>query len=255
MTTNAMRPSFRALWRAGWDFLYPPTCPLCASPLERSPAEIGNHRLCEPCAELLRPDGRASCARCGAPVGPHLDTTRGCRYCRADRFAFDSVVRFGVYDGELRRACVMMKDRHGVRLTLCLAEMLWNAAAERLREAEAKAVVSIPRHWSGSLRREHRPTETLGRALARRLDVPFRDDPLRKIRRTSRQSMLTPTERRGKLRGAFSAELSAELRDATLLLVDDVLTTGSTAHEAAKALRKAGAGRVVVAVIARGLGR
>lgn len=255
MAIDGVGISFRALWRAGCDFLYPPSCPLCDSPLEQPATDATAHRLCEHCAEKLQPDGRKSCARCGAPVGPYLDTSRGCRHCRNDRFAFESVVRFGVYERSLKRACLRMKHPHGTRLALCLAEMLWNASAGPLRDVEAKAVVSVPRHWSRCFGRSHHAAETLGRALARRLGVPFRSDPLRKIGRTQRQATLTPDKRRKNVRGAFSAELSDDLRNATLLLVDDVLTTGSTAHEAAKALRKAGAGRIVVAVIARGLGQ
>jgi ComF family protein len=254
MTTATARRPLRALWRAGCDFLYPPACPLCCRPLERS-ATDESHRLCDGCAAALQPDDRASCDRCGAPVGPYLDTTRSCRHCLTDRFAFESVVRFGVYDGELRRTCLQMKHRLGIPLTLCLAELLWNRAGEQLRDVQAKAVTAVPRHWSRGFSGGHHAAETLGRALARRLDLPFRSDPLRKVRRTPRQTALTPTERRRNLRGAFTAELSSDLRGATLLLVDDVLTTGSTAHEAAKALRKAKAARVVVAVIARGLGR
>jgi ComF family protein len=254
MTTRSTGRPFRALWRAGCDFLYPPSCPLCDCPLERTGTAGGGDRLCEGCLDELRPDGRDSCARCGAPVGPYLNWSRGCHYCRNDRFAFESVVRFGVYDGALRNACLRMKHRHGVRLTLCLAGMLWNEAGRELRETNAAAVVAVPRYWMQALGRDHHAAETLAGALARRMNVPFRDDLLRKTRRTARQAVLTPNERRSNLRGAYSAELSEDLRGKTLLLVDDVLTTGSTAHQTAKALRKAGAGQVIAAVIARGLG-
>jgi len=255
MTTPSARRMVRALWRAGSDFLYPPSCPHCDTPLERADDAGGGDRLCETCLDELRPDARDSCACCGAPVGPYLNWSPGCHYCRNDRFAFDSVVRYGVYDGALRNACLRIKHRCGIRLTFCLADLLWDSANREMLATNAAAVAAVPRHWSQALSRDHYAAETLAAALARRMDVPFRGDVLRKLRRTARQSSLLPNERRTNLRGAFAAELSEDLRGATLLLVDDVLTTGSTAHQSARALRNAGAGRVVVAVIARGLGR
>jgi predicted amidophosphoribosyltransferase len=72
---------------------------------------------------------------------------------------------------------------------------------------------------------------------------------------TPAQSGLSPRERRANLRGAFQVRSGAELSGKCILLVDDILTTGTTAHEASKALRRADAERVVVAVVARGLGQ
>lgn len=253
--TRPLLRSLRALWRTGCDLIFPPACVLCEMPLERTVELNRRGFLCGNCIDALQPDRRPSCERCGAPVGPHLNTSRGCHLCRDQRFTFESVIRFGVYDGELRRACLRIKHRHGVPLTLCLAELLWNETADELRKTDAAAVVAIPSHWTGAFSRNHHAAETLAKELARRLNVPYRDDPLRKARRTVKQTTLSPDRRRRNIRGTNSAELDDELHQKTLLLVDDVLTTGSTAHEAAKALRKAGAGRVIVAVIARGVGR
>ena len=75
---------------------------------------------------------------------------------------------------------------------------------------------------------------------------------LRRIRHTPQQHKLPPSERRKNMRGAFVAKTRKELAGSTVLLVDDVLTTGSTCHDAAKALKAAGAKRVIVAVVARG---
>ena len=252
---NSVRRAVGGLWRAGCDFLYPPACPICAAPIERSAESRETHRFCKGCQRDIQPDDLDACRRCGAPVGPYLDVHSGCGHCRDERFAFDSVIRFGVYEGLLQRACLMMKQRNGVSLAYGLVNRLWAMREEELRNVSAAVVTAVPRHWTGVFQRKHHAAETLGKALAKRLSLPFRDDPLRKVRRTPRQLSLMPTKRRTNLRGAFSAELSDDLQGTTLLLVDDVLTTGSTANEASKALRKAGAARVVVAIIARGLGK
>jgi predicted amidophosphoribosyltransferase len=100
------------------------------------------------------------------------------------------------------------------------------------------------------LRRGYNQSEILARPLAGRLRLPCRPGWLRRGRRTPQQTLQPPAGRRENVRGAFRARAGAGLRGRTVLLVDDVLTTGSTAHEAARALRQAGAARVVVAVLA-----
>jgi predicted amidophosphoribosyltransferase len=111
-----------------------------------------------------------------------------------------------------------------------------------------------PLHWWRHWQRGHNQSEALARALARRLGVPCRPRWLRRVRHTPRQTQQPPSARADNVRGAFRARRGAPLAGTTVLLVDDVLTTGSTASEAARALRAAGAGRVVVAVLGRAQG-
>jgi len=124
----------------------------------------------------------------------------------------------------------------------------------RLREFSIDAVVAVPHHWWRRFRRHVNSADILANRLARKLGVPLLREALHKVRRTPRQVTLPASKRRTNLRNAFAAELPEKLQSATLLLVDDVLTTGTTAHEASKVLLSAGAGKVVVAVVARGVG-
>jgi predicted amidophosphoribosyltransferase len=117
----------------------------------------------------------------------------------------------------------------------------------------APASLSTPpwwRHWQ----RGYNQSEALARALARRLGVPCRPRWLRRVRHTPHQTQQPPSARAGNVRDAFRARRGAPVTGATVLLVDDVLTTGSTASEAARALRAAGAARVVAGVLARAQG-
>jgi predicted amidophosphoribosyltransferase len=91
----------------------------------------------------------------------------------------------------------------------------------------------------------------LARGLSGRLRVPCQPSWLRRIRNTPPQTRQTTAGRKENVRGAFRARPGAPLRGRSLLLVDDVMTTGATAGEAARALVEAGAARVVVAVLAR----
>ena len=112
----------------------------------------------------------------------------------------------------------------------------------------------VPQHWSRRLFGQgHHAAETIAATLARLLKADHVPSILKKIRRTPDQATLPATRRRTNLRGAFRTRAAVGLTGATVLLVDDILTTGSTANESAKALLAGGAGRVVVAVVARSL--
>jgi predicted amidophosphoribosyltransferase len=242
-----------SLWRAGLDFVYPPACALCAAPLHAVSDGVVDRRLCPGCRTELTPAILNRCARCSAPVGPYLDTSQGCVHCRSDRFAFQRVVSLGVYEGALRTACLMAKAHGGAPLATGLAELLWLQGEVDLRALGADVVVPVPHHWTSRIRHGHFPPVTIGRALARRLKARWHAHILAKVRRTSSQVSLPVTDRRNNLRGAFRVVGGSRLNGMTVLLVDDVLTTGTTAHRAATELNKAGASRVLVAVVARAI--
>ncbi|MFN3160096.1 MAG: ComF family protein [Rubinisphaera brasiliensis] len=83
--------------------------------------------------------------------------------------------------------------------------------------------------------------------------IPQRRNWLRQVRKTRQQHLLPPAERRKNVRGAYSVHRATGLQGARVLLVDDILTTGSTAQVCTRALLEAGAAEVFVAVLARGL--
>ena len=119
-----------------------------------------------------------------------------------------------------------------------------------LRAIGADTVIPVPLHWLRYWKRGYNQSEVLARGLAARLQLPCRTGWLRRIRNTPKQTAQTPAARRENVRGAFRTGRSADLSGRTILLVDDVLTTGSTCSEAARALRDAGAKNVMVAVLA-----
>jgi len=259
ISTRSSRGGRRAaasFWRMAWRFVFPDCCPRCG---REHAGEVHSFtagpRFCSSCRHDVGPAIGAPCARCGAPVGPHLDSSRGCAHCHADRFHFESVHRLGVYDGELRDVCLRSKHLPGQPLAAAAANLLWEREEAALRRADVGLVVPVPHHWSERVRRVPNSSQTIAGVLARHLNVAEGGPILTKARRTQKQSELPPSRRRANVRGAFRVAKATSLAGWNVLLVDDVLTTGATADEAAKVLRQAGANRVVVAVLARGLGR
>ena len=256
---DSVRSTLTSLGRDTVDFLYPPVCVRCGvacapSRGEQSQASPSRQSFCEACYDLLQCRIDQACLTCGAPVGPHLQNW-GCRHCRNDRFAFERVFALGVYEQELKTCCGRVKEPAEAPLAAGLSELLWEAHQELLADAEIDVVVPVPHHWWERICRRDLPPTTIGRVLARRLSIPMTSHILAKRRRTSAQTKLSPSQRRKNLRRAFCLRGGAKLDGLSVLLTDDILTTGTTADRAARVLVDAGAARVLVAVFARGIGQ
>jgi ComF family protein len=212
-----------------------------------------NH-FCDTCRHTLSADPHESCPRCSSTIGPFTDTHDGCPACRGQTFAFDCTFRLGPYEGVLRELILKMKHHSGEVLAELLGE-LWAEKLARRLGTPVDAVVPIPLHWWRRMGRGYNQSATLARAVARRLHTPLQTGWLCRSRNTPRQTyLMSPDARRENVRGAFRLGSRADVRGKTILLVDDVMTTGSTASEAARPMRSAGAGHIMVAVLGHGHG-
>lgn len=236
--------SGRALWHGLVHLAYPRVCWVCQ---EVQPMDEGS--LCRRCIAALLADGRPTCFRCASTVGPFVDTTEGCSACRGRRLAFDQAFRLGPHEGVLREVVLRMKDRHGEGLAEAIAEVWAEQMAARLAALAADLVVPVPLHWTRHFSRGFNQSVVLARALARRLGIPCQPRCIRRWRRTENQKGLQGDRRLENVRGAFRLGSGADLADKTIILVDDVLTTGATASEAAKPLRALKPKRIVLAVV------
>lgn len=232
------------------DFVLPPTCTFCRANLHpterRQSPEIW---LCDACRFDMVNDERHPCQRCGMPVGPYARTDE-CLACRTRQFRFKQVVRLGVYEDELRQAVIRGKGRGSEALAESLAALLWEQQEAELRSLNADFVVPVPQHWTQWFTRPHHQARTIAQILAECLGIPVRDGLVAKVRRTCDQSSLHRAKRLRNLHKAFTVGRGVDLERQNVLVVDDILTTGTTANEVTRSLRRARAGRVAVAVLA-----
>ena len=209
--------------RALPDLLYPPRCPFCARVLER-----GEDRMCAPCArELPRTDG------------PDREP-EGCDSCLSPLYYRDGV----------RRAVRRYKFRGGAELAGLFGELMAQCLSGG-RDGEADLVTWVPLHPKRRKRRGYDQAELLARRAAELWGIPAAA-ALEKVRRTGMQSQQrTEADRRANVEGAYRALPGLDLTGRRVVLVDDVVTTGSTLAQCAACLRGAGAAEVVALTFAR----
>ncbi|WP_243359855.1 ComF family protein [Fundidesulfovibrio terrae] len=212
--------------------------------------------LCARCAEGLRPRLSGFCPGCGEMPEDEAQAVTLCAACRLTPRPWAALGFFGEYSGALRDAVLSLK--FGGRLgSMGLLGDLARHAYRLNRErpggfcAEGPEVVAaVPMHWRRLLTRGYNQSMELARAVAAGLGRPLALRALAKVRHTRPQSRLSARERKANLDGAFAAD-AAIVGGRRVLLVDDVMTTGSTLEAASRALLSAGADRVEVLVLAR----
>jgi ComF family protein len=174
-----------------------------------------------------------------------------CYGCRSRKLLFAAARTIGPYQGTLRTAILRSKHAPGEPLAMALGQRLAEAIAALPFEQMPDLVAAVPMHWLERLRRKTHPAATIARSLAARLGMPLARNLLICRRMLKRQALLTPVERRRNVRGAFRISRWHKVAGRRILLVDDVMTTGATAHEASRVLLAAGALAVYVATASR----
>jgi ComF family protein len=234
--------------RSWCDLLFPPRCVYCGEDLADPRQEW---HLCASCFTKVVPATWHGCNRCGSEIAGDDPAPDGCQSCRQAKLCFDSVIPLGGYHSGLRAAVLRMKHPSHDALSVAMGRMLAERQRERLTEFRADMIVPVPMYWGRRLGRGKNSPELLASCLAKTLGAPVRTTILVRRRNTLPQTGLPPSQRFENVRGAFRVRRPDAVKDARVLLVDDVLTTGATCSEAADTLKQAGAAAVAVAVVAR----
>ena len=207
--------------------------------------------VCRKCLRSPEPlSAEFFCVSCRTPFRNAfpLDVDGRCALCRTGLRGFDAAYCFGSYEGTLRELIHLYKYAGVQPLSEPLSGLL--AAALPLDE-RFDAVVPVPLHWRKQWQRGFNQSDLLARVIARKRGIPL-VHALRRARFTAAQAGLSNTGRRRNVSGAFRCRRNAQpLSGRRVLLIDDVMTTGSTAAACAQALKQAGVSRVVLLTVAR----
>jgi len=230
------------------QLVLPAHCAACGAPAPpdwRAP-------LCGKCGRTLAQLMEMSyCPRCGRHAGPHTWDESGCLFCRLYPIRHDATVRVGAYADPLRSLILRCKDERRAEIAPFLGRLLADRVALAPWADRVDVVVPVPLHWGRRIRRGFNQAEILSRFVAGAGNGRVARRRLLRVRPTPHQSRLAADRRRANVRGAFEVRRrAADLAGRRVLLVDDVMTSGTTVAECTRVLKKAGAREVYVAVVA-----
>lgn len=230
------------------DLVWPRVCEVCGRSVDRP----GRH-VCADCLNRLPFVPTVGCCRrCGRPAeGLSVDFT--CEDCRTYRPRFDRAASALLMDGAARAMLNAFKFRNHHWLRDDLVDFLEAAVRARFDVAQIDLVLSVPSTLLHLWDRGYTPCRVLAKPLARRLGKPCPPLVLRRKNAPKRQGRLGEAERRTNVVGTVGVLRPSAVAGRTVLVVDDVMTTGSTLSECAAELKRAGAARVWCLSLARSL--
>ncbi len=242
---------FRPWLRPLMDLVFPRHCAVCRGTIIDSSSEA----LCEACSNRLQPTEHV-CLRCSAPV-PRMTTHRTrCYYCKSRHWAFQRAYCYTVYRGLEAKAARLIKEPGHEPLAIAMGDRVacWLAGHPTFDADRIDWIIPVPQHWWRRMTHRYNQAEVLAERIARGLCKPLKRHWLFRSRWTEKQGTKTIEERRRSIRNSFGCLPRSAIANGHVLLVDDIVTSGATAHEGAMALRHAGARRVDVVAFARGVG-
>jgi ComF family protein len=229
------------------DLLLPPRCAACDNQV------LAQGQLCAECFSRTQFVTAPFCLRCGVPFASSGQTGADglCPACQVRPPIFREARAALRYDEQARRLILPLKHGDRVELAAILAPMMVRAGEALLRRADL--LVPVPLHRRRLFERKYNQAALLAYAVSRLAHVPASPDALLRTRRTAPLDDKSPEERAAEVAGSFEARASrqAKLSGQTILLIDDVMTSGATSNACAAALLQAGAAAVDVLVAAR----
>ncbi len=228
---------FQAYVEAFGDILFPPRCAGCG--------RVGTI-LCDTCQAQFEPIVAPYCARCGQPI----EEGTLCTMCQSGRFRYLDVARSAaVFQSPLKEVIHDFKYRGNTRLAVPLAAYM--SRRLRVEALHVDAFIPVPLHERRFRERGYNQAALLARHLGHVATIPVWEDVLVRVRHTPPQVTLGFRDRVKNMEGAFAVVDPAHVHGRTFLLIDDVMTSGSTLEACAHALKDAGAKRVLGYTLAR----
>lgn len=231
--------------RALVSLFYPPLCVVCSAGVD------AEKYLCLECEEKAQRIRAPFCEKCSEQFDGSISSNFTCANCAHRRLYFDAAVSRYRSRGIVRTLVHQFKYGRQFHLRHPLADWLGETLLDpRLRDRRFDILIPVPLHPTRERERGFNQAQLLAELLSARISVPVRP-ALERIRYTTTQTAFDRAERMENLRDAFRLRKKAHVRDLRVLLIDDILTTGSTLSECARVLKKAGAISVHAATAAR----
>lgn len=226
------------------EFLSPSACLCCGR--ER---DFPDPLLCPACIDNLKRknigDGPI-CPFCGRPAG----TKSSCQRCRGPRPL--DLYYWGIYDEELKECLLQFKFNGALELGKRLSLMAISSLGERLVENRYDSIVSVPLHKTRERERRFNQSDIIAQTVSQALGIAIRPDALIRRKATYQQARLLEKDRWNNVKDAFVTSSGSRefLTGKSILLIDDIVTTGATIYEASRPLLEAGIRRLDIFSVA-----
>ena len=233
------------LFQAAVSLLYPATCAVCGKNVR------AGEYLCNGCEAKIVRIAPPFCERCSEPFEGSISIAFSCANCAHRTIYFDAAV--AAYRGRGIVRDVIHEFKYNRQMHLRHLVGRWLCAAlddKRLCNHEFEVIVPVPLHPARQRERGFNQASVLAELLSAHTSIPCRP-MLKRLRYTTTQTALDRSERMENLHNAFRLRKNTDVRGLRVLLIDDVLTTGSTLSECARVLKHAGAISVHAATAAR----
>ena len=230
--------------------LFPASCRIC----EKALTQASQVPICETCLASFKAPPEKKCDICWQSIvglTSSEDTPLLCRCCRERKYAFERARSYGIYEGALAKAILILKWEKMEPLGKWFAGRLAELARSEGEKLAADVVVPVPLHFDRERERGHNQARLISKPLARKLGLPHQAVLLVRTRPRPNKQVLSLEERWESVRGAFATRPGSQVDNKRVLLVDDVMTTGATLDACARALLESGAKSVLGVTVAR----
>lgn len=230
------------------DLLFPEegVCFIC----DKFHEEVEEDHICYDCRKELYFIEENKCPTCGKPIYEEKISSR-CSYCSSKEFYFSRALSSLEYRGVIKNAIHKYKYEGKSYMYKSFGEsMLRTLLNENLNNFDV--IVPIPLHRKRKSERGYNQSELLAKYLSQRLNIPLDKHNLKRIKRTNVQNKLDRLGRQENVKNAFKVADKGVFKYKSILLVDDIFTTGATVNECSKVLLECGAKEIIVITIATG---
>ncbi len=210
--------------------ILPRKCPLCGKIIS------ANERICGVCSDTLVTVRTPICRRCGREMFQCV--------CEYGRFYYDRCISPFVYTRSARSGIKRLKYNNSTETAEFFARRMALMVSQEYKRVDFDVVTCVPMYPSDLQERGYNHAALLGRSVAKILGLRYSTNVLSKIRQTKKQHTLNRSDRKVNIDGAYRVSRPDSVAGMTVLLCDDVSTTGSTLSECARALKEAGAKQV-----------
>jgi ComF family protein len=250
LSQKGMKPSYflKQAFNTSLDLVLPNHCLACEEPLIDTPF------LCDFCREQLSLIEGPRCEECGKPVGEFSTREKRCAECKRHPLKFSQASAPLQYSTVTRDLLLKLKFEHRPLIANFFGAFLAQHFASLYWLVKVDVVVPAPMHWFKHLARRFNQAELLANSMASQFGMPV-SNALKKTRHTQPQVRLARSERLKNIGDSIQVRKPEDISGKTILLIDDVMTTGTTCSECARVLYEAGAEEVFALTVARALMR